>query len=138
MRIILKTTLLFLIITLLTVNSFAKIEPVVLLRGNVKDKDKGVVVDIQFKDESGVLIRSKSAADGTYQTVLKPGHKYQVLIIDDNLTRFTFTYDVPHYDKYTQLDQDFQLNAVPTEVQINADKPSKIKKNKSKKTKKGK
>ncbi|MBL7975562.1 MAG: hypothetical protein JNJ85_11660 [Candidatus Kapabacteria bacterium] len=138
MRIIPLFLLLMLSLPLANLQANIKIDPLVLLRGNVKDNNKGVAVDMQFKDESGAIVKSKSASDGTYQAILKPGHKYQLTITDENLTRYTFTYEVPNYDKYTQLDQDFPLNATKVDTPVATESPKKSKKNKSKKTKKGK
>lgn len=120
----------------------AKIDPVILLKGKVMNGSTPVAkAEIQFKDESGSpSIRSKSASDGSYQAVLKPNKKYKVVITTDDFTTFNFNYDVPAYDKYTELTQDFPVGAVPAPVVASSEPTTKQTKKKSstKKSKKGK
>lgn len=98
------------IVLLLTgLSLFAQLEPTVLLRGVVRENGQAISADLIFRDENGKTIRSKSATDGSYQTVLAPGKTYTVIITNENLERYTFTYTMPVLTKYTELTQDFML-----------------------------
>ncbi|MCX8050474.1 MAG: hypothetical protein N3B17_01075 [Chlorobi bacterium] len=131
-----KLSLVFLIAA--TLHAF-QIEPTALLRGTVRNGNQPARVEMLFRDETGKTIRAKSAADGTYQTVLSPGHSYSVTITTENLERYTFTYTIPPATKYTELTQDFSIgqsfssNDTPTQKS-----PAKTPKTKSKKSSKRK
>ena len=120
----------------LFIASFA--QPVILLSGKVMNGSSGVKVDILFKDDAGNLVRASSASNGTYQTVLKSGHKYGIIMTDENLVRYTFSYDVPNYDKYTELTQDFPIGVMEATAPPKQMASKTKKKTKSKKSKKGK
>jgi hypothetical protein len=129
------------ILTIAAVSIWAQIEPTVLLRGIIRDGDKPAKVELLFRDEHGKTIRAKSASDGSYQTVLSPGHTYSLTITTDNLERYTYTYTVPPMTKYTELTQDFSIgatiantsNASPQQTTPSTNKRSKVKKSKQRK-----
>ncbi len=104
-----RLTLWFALVATISLN--AQIAPTVLLRGTVRDGSQPARVDILFRDEQGNTIRAKSAHDGSYQAVLPPGHKYSVTITNDNLERYTFSYEIPPMTKYTELTQDFSIGS---------------------------
>ena len=120
-------------------NAFAQ-QAVVLLKGKVIQSGKSNSrVEMQFKDESGSLVRASSSSDGSYQTVLKPGHRYNITVTDENLIQNTFSYEIPNYDRYTELQQDFPITASVVPAQTTKTQPEKkTKTKKSKKSKKGK
>ncbi|GIV52916.1 MAG: hypothetical protein KatS3mg038_3437 [Candidatus Kapaibacterium sp.] len=86
-----------------------QLEPTVLLRGVVRHNGAPANVELLFRDESGKAVRAKSAADGSYQTVLAPGRTYSITITTDNLERFTYTLTSPPSNKFSELTQDFSL-----------------------------
>ncbi|RMF34844.1 MAG: hypothetical protein D6747_03930 [Chlorobiota bacterium] len=86
-----------------------QLEPTVLLRGVVRYKGTPANVELLFRDESGKPVRAKSAADGSYQTVLTPGRTYTITITTENLERFTYALTLPPSNKFSELTQDFSL-----------------------------
>ncbi len=101
------------ILTYLFINACicaAQLEPTVLLRGVIRHRGTPVQAELEFRDERGKTIRAKSAADGSYQTVLAPGTSYRVAIINENLERFSYSIDMPPSNKYMERTHDFVLD----------------------------
>ncbi|MCS6999627.1 MAG: hypothetical protein RMK00_03690 [Bacteroidota bacterium] len=95
---------------LVVAGSSVQLEPVVLVRGVVRNSGQPEQVEILFRDETGKSVRVRSAADGSYQAVLAPGRKYAVTVVRENLERYTFAYTTPPSRTYVELAQDFTLN----------------------------
>lgn len=82
-------------------------QPMVMLRGQVSGIVAPGKVDLLFTDQAGAIIRCSSGSNGKYQTVLKSASSYKVLVTDQDLQRFTFTYDTPNTSSYMELTKDF-------------------------------
>ena len=87
-------------------------QPNVMLRGTVRGIVAPGKVDLVFTDQAGAKVRASSGIDGKYQTVLKPASSYKVLITDQDLQRFNFTYDTPNTTSYMELTKDFVAQPV--------------------------
>ncbi|MFM2132724.1 MAG: hypothetical protein RL156_5, partial [Bacteroidota bacterium] len=101
-------------------------------RGQVSGSVTAGKVDLVFTDQSGAIIRCSSGSDGKYQTVLKAASSYKVLITDQDLQRFTFTYDTPNTASYMELTKDFVAQpAAPVVAEPAAKSKKKTKSKKS-------
>lgn len=132
-----KLTIARLIVVLTFVTSIPLLagQTMVVLKGTVTGTLAPGKVDMVFTDESGSKIRSSSATDGSYQAVLKAGHHYTVLLTDQDLQRFTLTYDTPASEKYAELTYNFVVRPPAPVVTESATKTTK-KKSKTKKSSK--
>ncbi len=116
-----------------------QLEPTVLLRGVVRYKGAPANVELLFRDESGKSVRARSAADGSYQTVLTPGRTYSITITTENLERFPYTLTLPPSNKFSELTQDFSLAETVAETATSrANSPPVHSTNPSKKSKRKK
>lgn len=116
----------------------AQVDPTVLLKGKVVNNGSPAGgLEMIFRDESGTIAsRTRSARDGSYQVVLKSGHRYDISMTDEELTRYTLAYEIPKYDKYIELEQDLPIGTEPA-PSASSKSTKKSKKTKSKKSKKG-
>ncbi|MFM8472795.1 MAG: hypothetical protein ACKOBV_04615 [Candidatus Kapaibacterium sp.] len=108
-------------------------QPMVIVKGAITGAVAPGSLDLVFTDESGAKVRSSSNTDGRYQAVLKSGHRYSVLITDQDLQRFTMTYETPASEKSAELTHDFVIRPAAPVATEPAGKASK-KKTKTKKS----
>jgi hypothetical protein len=129
-----RSLLLLTLFVLSTVCSLAQGGAVVLLKGKVLRNGAGERLEMSFKNTAGgPSARATTASDGSYQITLMPGATYKIVITDDNLVTHDFSYTIPAYDRYTELELD-----LPIGNDFSSTTTTKTKKTKTKKSKKSK
>lgn len=132
---VLRSLLLLCLFVLSTVCLLAQGGAVVLLKGKVLRNGVGERLEMSFKNTSGgPAARATTSSDGSYQITLMPGATYKIVLTDDNLVTHDFSYTIPAYDRYTELELDLPIgNDFATTTTTTTTKKTKTKKSKKSK-----
>lgn len=107
-------------LSIMPIMLFAQNDVLVLLKGNIAELGSGAPMEAEmnFREESGNLVRAKSNRDGSYQQILKPGHTYLVTFSGQNIVRETQEIQIPAVEKYTEIQKNFTVRPMKPGVEL--------------------